>query len=101
MKLCCMDNCTTSLAFPVIIIKPVSHVGLWMPNSYGSNTLSITCTTPLVPKILVAIILEAVALPLPFTVAPLVKPMVTLPPFTVVGIAPFTKSEEKTRAPIT
>ena len=52
---------------------------------YGSKTWSITCIIPLVVTISVAVIFEGVVLALPFTVAPLVNPMVTFPPFTVAG----------------
>ena len=46
-------------------------------------------------------IFEAVILPLPLTLAPPANVMVTVPPLTVAGLAPYVKSEENTLAAIT
>ena len=68
---------------------------------YGSRTWSIICITPFVATTFAIVILEAVAFPAPFTCAPELNEMLTVPPFTVAGVLPSTRSLENMRAAMT
>ena len=75
---------------------------VFMGYNYGSKTLSITSTTPLVARILVAMLFDLfVPLPLPVMAGPppvpLIRLIVVLPPANVVN-GELVRSDEKSTA---